>query len=98
MDREREREGSIRAGPRLQQEPLLFFLDLRIDDWVLPALKSQRPHPMSQKVFERVLKAVPVLGGHYSRDWSESVNVIGVISEPFAREFRERMVNISVIV
>ena len=29
-----------------------------------------------------------MLSGHYSRDWSESVNVIGVISEPFAREFR----------
>ena len=28
------------------------------------------------------------LGGHYWRDWSESVNVIGVISEPFARESR----------
>ena len=28
------------------------------------------------------------LSGHYSRDWSEYVNVIGVISEPFAREFR----------
>ena len=27
------------------------------------------------------------LSGHYSGDWSESVNVIGVISEPFAREF-----------
>ena len=27
------------------------------------------------------------LSGHYSRDWSEYVNVIGVISEPFAREF-----------
>ena len=26
--------------------------------------------------------------GHYSRDWSEYVNVIGVISEPFDREFR----------
>ena len=30
----------------------------------------------------------PELSGHYSRDWSESVNVIGVIREPFAREFR----------
>ena len=29
-----------------------------------------------------------VLGGHYSCDWSEYVNVIEVISEPFAREFR----------
>ena len=28
------------------------------------------------------------LSGHYSRDWSESVNVIGAISEPFARELR----------
>ena len=28
------------------------------------------------------------LSGHYSRDWSESVNVIGAISEPFARDFR----------
>ena len=28
------------------------------------------------------------LSGHYSRDWSESVYVIGVISETFAREFR----------
>ena len=27
------------------------------------------------------------LSGHYLRGWSESVNVIGVISEPFAREF-----------
>ena len=27
------------------------------------------------------------LSGHDSRDWSEYVNVIGVISEPFAREF-----------
>ena len=27
------------------------------------------------------------LRGHYSRDWSESVNVIGVIGEPFAGEF-----------
>ena len=27
------------------------------------------------------------LSGHYSRDWSGYVNVIGVISEPFAREF-----------
>ena len=26
--------------------------------------------------------------GHDSRDWSEYENVIGVISEPFAREFR----------
>ena len=30
----------------------------------------------------------PKLSGHYSRDWSEYVNVIGVISEPFARELR----------
>ena len=29
-----------------------------------------------------------VLSGHYSRDWSEHVNVIGAIGEPFAREFR----------
>ena len=29
-----------------------------------------------------------ILSGHYSRDWSEYVNVIGVTSEPFAREFR----------
>ena len=28
------------------------------------------------------------LSGHDSRDWSEYVNVIGAISEPFAREFR----------
>ena len=28
------------------------------------------------------------LSGHYSRDWSEYVNVIRVISGPFAREFR----------
>ena len=28
------------------------------------------------------------LSGHYSPDWSEYVNVIGVISEPFAHEFR----------
>ena len=27
------------------------------------------------------------LSGHYSRDWSEYVDVIGAISEPFAREF-----------
>ena len=27
------------------------------------------------------------LSGHYLRDWSEYVNVIGVISEPFAHEF-----------
>ena len=26
------------------------------------------------------------LSGHYSHGWSESVNVIRVISEPFARE------------
>ena len=29
---------------------------------------------------------LPYLSGHNSRDWSEYVNVIGVISEPFARE------------
>ena len=28
------------------------------------------------------------VSGHYSRDWSEYVNVIRVISEPFARDFR----------
>ena len=28
------------------------------------------------------------LSGHFSRDWSEYVNVIGVISEPFALEIR----------
>ena len=29
------------------------------------------------------------LNGHYSHDdWCESANVIGVIREPFAREFR----------
>ena len=27
------------------------------------------------------------LSGHYSGDWSEYVDVIGVISEPFALEF-----------
>ena len=26
----------------------------------------------------------PNLSGHYSRDWMECVNVIGMISEPFA--------------
>ena len=31
---------------------------------------------------------LPELSAHYSRDLSESVNMIGVISEPFAREFR----------
>ena len=30
----------------------------------------------------------PNLSGQYSRDWSEYVNVIGVTSEPFARELR----------
>ena len=30
----------------------------------------------------------PELSGHYSRDRSEYVNVIEVISEPFACEFR----------
>ena len=33
-------------------------------------------------------KSVEEHCGHFSRDWSEYVNVIGVISEPFAREFR----------
>ena len=28
------------------------------------------------------------LSGHYSRGWGESVDVIGVIGEPFAREVR----------
>ena len=28
------------------------------------------------------------LSGQYSCDWSEYVNVIGAIREPFAREFR----------
>ena len=31
-----------------------------------------------------VVCSVP--SGHYSRDWSEHVNVIGVISEPFVCE------------
>ena len=35
--------------------------------------------------------------GHYSRDWSECVHVIGAISEPFAREFRQWIVNIRVL-
>ena len=30
----------------------------------------------------------PKLSGHYSRDWSKDVNVIGAISESFTREFR----------
>ena len=34
------------------------------------------------------LADIPDLSGHYSRDWSEAVNVTGAISEPFAREFR----------
>ena len=38
------------------------------------------PHPS--------LEDTLILSGHYSRDWSEYVNVIGVISEPFASEFR----------
>ena len=29
------------------------------------------------------------LSGYYLRDWSESVNPIGVSCEPFAREFSE---------
>ena len=29
------------------------------------------------------------LSGHYSPDWSEYVSVIGAISEPFAREFKQ---------
>ena len=29
------------------------------------------------------------LSGHYSRDWSECVNVIGVISEPFSVNGRQ---------
>ena len=29
------------------------------------------------------------LSGHHSRDWSEYVNVTGVITEPCAREFRQ---------
>ena len=36
------------------------------------------------QIFLKVL----VHSGHSSRDWSECVNVIGVIGEPFAREFR----------
>ena len=28
------------------------------------------------------------LSGHYSCEWNESMNVIGVIREPFARELR----------
>ena len=46
----------------------------------------ERVHPI-QKRFLAFL-AFQNLSGHYSRDWSESVNVIGVISEPFAHEFR----------
>ena len=38
--------------------------------------------------FVRRAKQVRNLSGPYSRDGSECVNVIGVISEPFAREFR----------
>ena len=41
-----------------------------------------------QKTWRFAMKVLK-LSGHYSCDWSESVNVIGVISEPFAREFRE---------
>ena len=33
---------------------------------------------------EECLGLAEDLSGHYSRDWSEYVNVIGVISEPFA--------------
>ena len=33
-------------------------------------------------------REVPELSGHYLLDWSEYVNVIGAIREPFAREFR----------
>ena len=40
--------------------------------------------PFLRPPFPRLLD----LSGHYSRDWSEYVNVIGVIGEPFAREFR----------
>ena len=49
-----------------------------------------------KKVLRRVLRRclvvglccrVPDLSGHYLRDWSESVNVIEVISGPFACEF-----------
>ena len=29
---------------------------------------------------------VPDLSGHYSRDWSEYVNMIGAIGEPFLQE------------
>ena len=39
----------------------------------------------------------PTPSGHYSHDWSEYVNVIGVISEPFARESTERIVKIRMI-
>ena len=47
---------------------------------------QQIQEPASSGAMKAEASAEP--SGHYSRDWSESVNVIGVISEPFAREFR----------
>ena len=48
-----------------------------------PGFRNRKP-----RVFINCHPLLPALSGHYSRDWSEYVNVIGVISEPFAREFR----------
>ena len=35
-----------------------------------------------------ILESESNLSGHYSHDWSEHVNVIGAISEPFAGELK----------
>ena len=49
-------------------------------------LENTRYVPLETRFFCVSFPEHPI-SGHYSRDWSEYVNVIGVISEPFTREF-----------
>ena len=48
---------------------------------------AQNSHDSAQQSWRNFRAKLHDLSGHHSH-WSEYVNVIGVISEPFAREFR----------
>ena len=67
-----------------KENPTIFFRDSR----EFRDFRDSRDSSCENTSFVVTPFSVHEHSGHYSRDWSEYVNVIGVISEPVACEFR----------
>ena len=87
-------EESLPLALRRYNCPLTRLPEQSLPQKVLQRAKATGPQTHGEWGEQLIWPSGTDLSGHYSRDWSESVNVIRAISEPFTSEFRERIVNI----